>query len=93
VLERVLLYSSHVGDFIGGRLFGLYQVLDDLNDSDAGPETEEQLGAEIARIADAELAGNLLDFFRSPELWLGVLAAGLMLAAAIWVRRYRDETT
>jgi hypothetical protein len=26
-------------------------------------------------------------------LWLGVLAAALLLAAVIWVRRYRDETT
>jgi hypothetical protein len=29
----------------------------------------------------------------SPELWFGVLAAAILLAAAMWVRRYRDETT
>ena len=32
------------------------------------------------------------DFYGSKELWLGVLAAALLLAAAMWVRRYRDET-
>jgi len=32
-------------------------------------------------------------FFRTPDLWLGVLAAALLLAAAMWVRRYRDETS
>jgi hypothetical protein len=34
-----------------------------------------------------------MDFYTSPELWLGVVAAGLLLAATMWVRRYRDETT
>ena len=37
--------------------------------------------------------GRLREFYSSPDLWLGVLAAGLLLAAAMWVRRYRDETS
>ena len=37
--------------------------------------------------------GSLREFYASPELWLGVVAAALLLAAAIWVRRYRDETS
>jgi hypothetical protein len=33
------------------------------------------------------------NFFKTPDLWLGVVAAALLLAAAMWVRRYRDETS
>jgi hypothetical protein len=93
VIERVLFYTDHVGEFIGGRLFGIARVLERPGGPDADPQTNEEVQAEIARAADMDLVGNLLDFFRSAELWLGVLAAGLLLAAAIWVRRYRDETT
>ena len=39
------------------------------------------------------MVGSLKEFYSSPDLWLGVVAAGLLLAAAMWVRRYRDETS
>ena len=31
-------------------------------------------------------------FFSSPSVWLGVVVTGLFIAAAIYVRRYRDES-
>jgi ABC-2 type transport system permease protein len=91
--ERLLFYTDYVGDFVGARLFGIARVLRDVEGPDADPSTDEEVRAEVARVADLDVAGNLLEFFRSPELWLGLAAAGLLLAAAIWVRRYRDETT
>ena len=30
-------------------------------------------------------------FFASPDLWIGVAVGVALIAAAIWVRRYRDE--
>ena len=33
-----------------------------------------------------------LDFFSSPEVWLGVAVGVALIAGAIWVRRTRDET-
>jgi hypothetical protein len=48
---------------------------------------------ETIRLSDIDLASGLTDFYTSPELWLGVVAAGLLLAGAMWVRRYRDETS
>jgi ABC-2 type transport system permease protein len=27
-----------------------------------------------------------------PHLWLGVVAGAAMIAGAVWLRRYRDET-
>ena len=86
VLEVVLLRTTHVKDFVGERLLGLFQMLG---------WREQGVGSESTtiHISDIHLAGNLKEFYSSPELWLGVVAAGLLLAAAIWVRRYRDETT
>jgi ABC-2 type transport system permease protein len=91
VLERVVVYSDHVGGFIADRLFGLYRLLGPSQSVDADLDDSE-VGVELAKLAEVDLAGNLRDFYVSPDLWLGVVAAGLLLAAAMWVRRYRDET-
>jgi ABC-2 type transport system permease protein len=91
ILERVVLYSDHVGGFIADRLFGLYRLLGPSQSVNADLDDSE-VGVELAKLAEVDLAGNLRDFYVSPELWLGVVAAGLLLAAAMWVRRYRDET-
>ena len=91
LLEIVLLRTSHAKDFITDRLFGLYRLLG----------TQEQRAAEsagavrdqVTKLSNIDLMASLKHFYTSPELWLGVVAAGLLLAAAMWVRRYRDETT
>jgi ABC-2 type transport system permease protein len=86
--ERAVIGSQHVGDFITERLFGLYNLL--------GPQSDgETNGADgdLEKISDVDLVGSLRDFYSAPELWIGIVAAGLLLAAAIWVRRYRDETS
>jgi len=91
VLERVVLYSEHVGDFITGRLFGLYRLLG--SRSDAGGMGDTEAGAEVVKLSNIDMVGSLKEFYGSADLWLGVVAAGLLLAAAMWVRRYRDETS
>jgi len=86
VLELVLLRTTYVEGFFTDRLFGLYRLLG----------SEERAGANAAsdeiRLSDFDLSSSLGDFYSSSELWLGVLAAALLLTAAMWVRRYRDET-
>ena len=87
LLEVVLLRTAHVKDFLADRLFGLYRVLGPREDLIAkGPDN-------TVHISDIDLVASLKAFYTSPELWLGVVAAALLLAGAIWVRRYRDETT
>lgn len=55
-----------------------------------------QEGEDFARLAEAELSlWGLMDlggFFASPQLWLGIVVCGLFTAAAIYVRRYRDDS-
>ena len=92
LLERVVLYSQHVGDFVAGRLFGLYKLLGSRNEP-AGEISGADVGPEVTKLSNIDLVGSLQDFYSSPDLWLGVVAAALLLAAAMWVRRYRDETS
>jgi ABC-2 type transport system permease protein len=50
----------------------------------------------LASLGDAKLSLlGLMDFggfFSSPDLWLGLIVCGLFTAAAIYVRRYRDDS-
>ena len=88
ILERIVVGSEYIGDFITGRLFGLYRLLGD----QSGGEVNRP-GGDLEKIGNMDLVGSLRDFYASPDLWLGVVAAFLLLAGAMWVRRYRDETS
>ncbi|HEU4516929.1 MAG TPA: ABC-2 transporter permease [Steroidobacteraceae bacterium] len=88
ILERMVVGSEYVGDFITDRLFGLYRLLGE----QSGGEVNRP-GGDLEKIGSVDLVGSLRDFYASPELWLGVAAAFLLLAGAMWVRRYRDETS
>ena len=65
----------------------------------AGVDKLKQLadeGANLERLVDAELSLlNLIDiagFLADPQLWIGIAVCGLFTTAAIYVRRYRDES-
>jgi len=93
LLEIVLLRTSHTKDFFTDRLFGLYRLLESQDQTAAADAvSDQQVGDKLDYLSNIDLAASLKAFYGSPELWLGVLAAGLLLAAAMWVRRYRDET-
>ncbi len=85
--ERMVVGSTYVGDFITDRLFGLYRVLG----SRAESAIDQAEGYD--KLRNVDLVGSLRDFYASPELWLGLVAAALLLMGARWLRRYRDETS
>ena len=91
ILEAVVMSSSYVGDFIKERLFVMPYILRMQGDP-FGRETGEAAD-KIDRLTSIDLYGVLGHFYQTPDLWLGVVAAAMLLAAAMWVRRYRDETT
>ena len=55
-----------------------------------------QEGENFEKLANAELnLTALMDFggfLADPQLWIGIIVCGLFTAAAIYVRRYRDES-
>lgn len=91
ILERVVVGSEYVGDFISNRLFGLYRLIGDRRETAVAAGNE--LPDDVVQLSNLDLVGSLRDFYSAPELWLGLVAAAVLLAAAIWVRRYRDETS
>ncbi len=91
ILEAVVMRSTYVGTFIKERLLVMPYILRMRGDS-LVPEAADA-GDKIQRLTNIDLYGLLTDFYKSPDLWLGVVVAGLLLAAAMWVRRYRDETS
>ena len=62
-------------------------------------ETMERLfddGEDFAAIANSDVSLlGLMDiggFLTNPSLWLGIIVCGLFTAAAMYVRRYRDDS-
>ena len=88
VLEKIVVQSSYVQDLVASRLLGMYEMFS----RRGGSGDVNGLGELADRLGRIDFAGRLREFYGSPELWLGVVAAALLLAAAMWVRRYRDET-
>lgn len=88
MLEYFVLRTHMVGDAIQSRFdqFPLFKGID--------PETlfEER---EFVANADAVSLLAYLDvgkFLASPATWAGVIVCGLFITAAIYVRRYRDDS-
>jgi ABC-2 type transport system permease protein len=81
MLERIAFGSQHVTTFLGYRAVAPLKAMFD---------SEEKIKA--SELAPTDLAANIVDLLLSPGMILGLLVAAGLLAAAIWVRRYRDES-
>jgi ABC-2 type transport system permease protein len=89
ILEKFVMRSDVIGLFIADRVLVLPYMLRRYGEME-GPT--DRAASKIERMTSVDLYDLLGAFFQTPALWLGVLAAALLLAAAMWVRRYRDET-
>jgi len=91
MFEKLFFRSSIIADafFVRTVKVPLFAGVDDL-------QLLLQGGDDVTKLAEAELSlFSLLDlggFLSSPQLWLGIIVCGLFTAAAIYVRRYRDES-
>lgn len=91
MFERLFFDSTLLAEafFVRSMKFPLFTGVDNM-------DLIFQEGDDLAKLAEAELSVfGLLDlgnFLASPQLWLGIVVAGLFTAAAIYVRRYRDDS-
>jgi ABC-2 type transport system permease protein len=69
--------ASPIADFVGNRLLGGFAEAFSI---------DGRAGEAIDRIGQL----NPVRTFTSPDLWGGLIAAALLLAAAIWLRRRRE---
>lgn len=86
--ERMVFDTGHVARLLGERLFGFFEAIGaSVNVADNAPTTDV-LGS-IRSAYDGMTAAPLL---AEPGLYVGLVAAALLLLAAIRLRRWRDDT-
>ena len=94
-VEGLLLGTGHFAGLLRDRLVGVYPLAFATED-----HRDQLVWRQEGRHADVDLEFpegllGLVDpgsVLASPGLWGGILIAALLFAAAVWVRRYRDET-
>lgn len=93
VLERMLFGTGLFGELLRDRITGVFPLA-------FRPATEQVVwefhegGANVS-LELTESLSRLLDpaaLLLSPGLWGGLIVAVLLCGAAVWLRRYRDET-
>lgn len=79
-LENLAFGSEHFFSMVGYRLMGAPERLF------TGP------GGDWRTLAEGEIFYRVFSLLASPDMWLGWVAAAGLIAATIWVRRYREES-
>jgi ABC-2 type transport system permease protein len=91
LLEKILFGSSVVAEtlFVRSVNMPLFAGLDNMDLLFQGEDHLEKLAnAKLSLLSLMDLGG----FLSNLQLWLGLVVCGLFSAAAIYVRRYRDES-
>jgi ABC-2 type transport system permease protein len=80
MLEEIAFGTSHVVSLIK------YRTLAPLEAMFSAEKVKEEA------VHSMDIVGNVIGLLVSPGMALGLAAAAALLAAAVWVRRYRDES-
>jgi len=91
ILEYILFKSWNLGLAIVNRLAIETMPIYDINELASGFDEDDLhslLEQDISLVSLLDVSG----FLTSVEVWAGLLVCGLFLTAAIYVRRYRDES-
>jgi len=91
MLEKIVLKTNLIAEVLFERsiklpLFKGMDTFDIFTDSGINHEVLAESGLSLLSLID------LGRYFSSPGLWTGFVVCGLFAAAAVYVRRFRDET-
>ncbi|MGB5622422.1 MAG: hypothetical protein WBN65_08015 [Gammaproteobacteria bacterium] len=92
-LERMIFGTGMIGRLLHERIIGVYTLAFTQPANEIAWRYQAD-GAEL-NLDLFESLTQLIDpstFLLSPGLWGGLVVAAVLIAAAVWVRRYRDET-
>jgi len=95
VIERLVFGTSHFANLLRERLIGVYPLA--FSDHASRDPMVWQYQDNHANV-NLELSRGLLELLdpgkllASPGLWGGIAVAGVFFAAAVWMRRYRDDS-
>ncbi|MEM9057585.1 MAG: ABC-2 transporter permease [Pseudomonadota bacterium] len=92
LVEGTLLHSSNFARFLGERLSGVFPLAFDDRSFPGLSDGHVSRSAMTDWPTNMMEAANVTALVGSPGLWGGLAAAGAFIAAAIWLRRYRDES-
>ena len=87
MLERILIGSTAIAEAFYVRAWKI-PLFKGVDPSDFFDEESHTVTEAISLINLLDLSG----FLASPGLWVGIIVCGLFTTAAIYVRRYRDES-
>ena len=89
MIEGIFLRSAHFAEAVWGRGAKIPLFQADINVEEFFDEDSLHLSEEmVSLLAHIDLGR----FFSSVDTWIGVVVCGLLTTAAIYVRRYRDES-
>lgn len=80
MVEKIAFGTTQVAGFLKHRMLAPFQAL----------FQQQNLGD--MKTMSMDLAGGVIHLLFSPGMLLGLVAAAALLAATVWVRRYRDES-
>jgi ABC-2 type transport system permease protein len=95
VIERLVFGTRHFAELLRERLIGIYPLA--FTDDPARQQLIWQYEDQHANV-DLQFSEGLLrlldpgKLLADPGLWAGIIVAALFFAAAVWMRRYRDDS-
>jgi ABC-2 type transport system permease protein len=93
MIEGIFLRSAHFAEAVWGRAamipifagIDMERFFDDDNPMQSAAQMPEDMVNLLSHLAPGK-------FFASIDVWIGLVVCGLLTTAAIYVRRYRDES-
>lgn len=95
IAEGMILDSHYVAKFLGQKFYGVFQALtapfEDITKQYAQTnQSLAELMEDIPLFRDSGIMSHL-EQLTAPEFWLGIVLGVIMIGAAIYIRRFRDE--
>ena len=89
VAERLIFGTRHFLDWVGHRITGVYELAFSTARTPVLLEHEDVMITTFPALRDLFTPARLL---AEPALWVGLAVGALLLAGAVWLRRWRDES-
>jgi ABC-2 type transport system permease protein len=91
MVEELLFDTNTIAAFIAHRFVGFVEKFD-LSSRFGDADQAAEIPGAIPQVGSVFEGFDVSQVFVSPHLWLGLVAAALMLFGASRLRRYRDDT-
>ena len=88
LIELIVMRTSYFAEAVFGR-GGMMPLFRDMDMEDFFDEDRMQVNEELIKLVSHL---DTVEFLTHPSLWAGLIVCGLLATAAIYVRRYRDES-